>query len=233
MENWLYPNHPTVRQIELPSNVCAKAPPLRLPCTRTVVFSSRSGRFSIYFRGTEYEDAFTSVSVRDNLLWTMENSIFLFVRSLLHFQLRAQVEEGEKLVSKYKRDLEALSSENGRLDGERIEAVSELERKKEGLKEAMMIMDGLREEIAACLTENSYRLPTKFGKAGKEADMNLKLSNVIEVIEAYGSQFEQLEMRLAIEDKRQRQRQPISEVDVTETISDLRYRVGCRFLRSP
>lgn len=140
-------------------------------------------------------------------------------------RLRAQVKEGEKLVSKYKRDLEALSSENGRLDSERIEAVSELERKKEGLKEAMMIMDGLREEIAACLTENSYRLPMKFAKAGKEADMNLKLSNVIEVIEAYGSQFEQLEMRLAIEDKRQRQRQPISEVDVTETIGDLRYRL--------
>ncbi|VDL79686.1 unnamed protein product [Nippostrongylus brasiliensis] len=138
--------------------------------------------------------------------------------------IRAENGEKELLVEKYRQELAALSSEKNAMNSERLEVLSELDRKRECLKEAMLIMDGMREEIFACIADSEQNLSEKLKESGEEERFSKQLSAVISIIKAYGHQYEQLEMRLAIEGKRPHDHVPVEEVDMRETISDLRYR---------
>ncbi|WKY07243.1 hypothetical protein Q1695_007016 [Nippostrongylus brasiliensis] len=140
-------------------------------------------------------------------------------------EIRTQNGEKELLVEKYRQELAALSSEKNAMNSERLEVLSELDRKRECLKEAMLIMDGMREEIFACIADSEQNLSEKLKESGEEERFNKQLSAVISIIKAYGHQYEQLEMRLAVEGKRPHDHVPVEEVDMRETISDLRYRL--------
>ncbi|KAK6042555.1 hypothetical protein COOONC_19940 [Cooperia oncophora] len=73
------------------------------------------------------------------------------------------------------------------------------------------------------MAESGCEIPLKMKDDEKKGEIYRQFSRVTMIIEAYGRQFEQLEMRMAIEDKRQRH--SVLDVDVTETIKDLEYRL--------
>ncbi|PIO70815.1 hypothetical protein TELCIR_07316 [Teladorsagia circumcincta] len=137
-------------------------------------------------------------------------------------ELEKRLAEGEQQMCKKREELEYILSEKDKIDNEKEEVLDELDRKTESLKEARFIMDGLREEIAAFMTESGREIPMNMKDDEKRGEVYRQLSRVIMIVEAYGRQFEQLEMRLAVEEKRERQ--SVHDVDVTGTINDLQYR---------
>ncbi|KAK5972498.1 hypothetical protein GCK32_011478 [Trichostrongylus colubriformis] len=138
-------------------------------------------------------------------------------------ELERELCERERLLCKKREELEALLSEKDKIDNEREEAVNELDRKCESLKEAMFIVDGLREEIATFMTESGFQMPIELKGDETSRELCRQLSRVAMVVEAYGKQFDQLQMRIEVQDKRQCR--TIREVDMTETINDLEYRL--------
>ncbi|RCN27699.1 hypothetical protein ANCCAN_26566 [Ancylostoma caninum] len=98
-----------------------------------------------------------------------------------------------------------------------------MERKSEVLRETLLVVDGMRDEVAA--------LATKFmddgGSEGEfyASELHDHLLHVMSVVESYCRQFEHLELRLTVDDDRQRQDIHIQDADVTETINDLQYRL--------
>ncbi|EYC14520.1 hypothetical protein Y032_0040g254 [Ancylostoma ceylanicum] len=136
-------------------------------------------------------------------------------------ELESDKAEAQQTIEDLQDHIAALSSEKKRIEYERIEIGKEMDRRSEVLKEALLIMDGMREEVAA--------LTTKFiGDRGSEvesfaSDLHDHLHHVLSVVESCCRQFEHLELRLAIYDDRRRR--DIEDADPTETINDLQYRL--------
>lgn len=94
------------------------------------------------------------------------------------------------------------------------------------LREALLIVDGMRDEVAELTTKCTG---DRQGDAEIYAsELYSHLLHVMSVVESYCRQFERLELRLAVDDDRKRR--DIQDADLTETISDLQYRVGSLIL---
>uniref|UniRef100_A0A7I4YQQ0 Uncharacterized protein n=1 Tax=Haemonchus contortus TaxID=6289 RepID=A0A7I4YQQ0_HAECO len=133
-------------------------------------------------------------------------------------RLESELFEREQLLSKKNEELDDMLSEKKKVDLEREEAMNELERKTESLKEALFIMDGLREGITEVMVGSDSGMPK-----GIEEEVHSQLSRITMVVQEYDRRFKHLETYLTEEDRQQRW--PAYGVDLTETIKDLQYRL--------
>ncbi|XGW27235.1 hypothetical protein V3C99_007666, partial [Haemonchus contortus] len=136
-------------------------------------------------------------------------------------RLESESSEREQLLCKKNEELEEMLSEKKKIDLEREEAMNELERKAESLKEALFIMDGLREGITGVMAGSGSGMPTGIEEHGEEVQS--QLSRITMVVQEYDRRFKHLETYLTEEDRQQRW--PVYGVDLTETIKDLQYRL--------
>ncbi|VDO23240.1 unnamed protein product [Haemonchus placei] len=136
-------------------------------------------------------------------------------------RLESELSEREQLLCKKNEELEDIMSEKKKIDLEREKAMNELERKTESLKEALFIMDGLREGITGVMAGSGSGMPTGIEEHGEE--VHSQLSRIAMVVQEYDRRFKHLETYLTEEDRQQRW--PVYGVDLTETIKDLQYRL--------
>nr|CDJ95208.1 viral A-type inclusion protein [Haemonchus contortus] len=133
-------------------------------------------------------------------------------------RLESELSEREQLLCKKNEELEEMLSEKKKVDLEREEAMNELERKTESLKEALFIIDGLREGITEVMVGSDSGMPK-----GIEEEVHSQLSRITMVVQEYDRRFKHLETYLTEENRQQRW--PVYGVDLTETIKDLQYRL--------
>ncbi|ETN82962.1 hypothetical protein NECAME_07616 [Necator americanus] len=145
------------------------------------------------------------------------------------FQERAEalectIADGQRTIEDLRDQLVILTEDKDRLENEKIQIGDIMERKTEVLREALLIMDGMHDEVSSLTRSYLEEREQNDGvNGGDNPDPYSDLLHVMSIVETYCRQFENLELRLAVDDHEMCKN--IRGTDLTETVNDLQYRL--------
>ncbi|VDM76448.1 unnamed protein product [Strongylus vulgaris] len=129
--------------------------------------------------------------------------------------------DGQNTIDQLRNQIIVLNEEKERIENEKMQIEDQLKKKNNRLKEALWIMNGMHDEISTFTPECLDRCEEN--SKGEGSTSTVQFHHVISLVQSYCRQFEQLELRLAVDNERQLLH--VEEADLSETISDLQYRL--------